>query len=107
MTEKLARKIYGSFLVLKSNKTESGSSTESERRKLSSVLSHMTDGVIATDRKGDIILLNDPAEKMLNVSRETALDQSVLEVLGIQEEFTLDHLYEEPDSVLLDFSTRN
>ncbi|PEB42992.1 cell wall metabolism sensor histidine kinase WalK [Bacillus pseudomycoides] len=83
------------------------SSTESERRKLSSVLSHMTDGVIATDRKGDIILLNDPAEKMLNVSRETALDQSVLEVLGIQEEFTLDHLYEEPDSVLLDFSTRN
>ncbi|PFD98999.1 cell wall metabolism sensor histidine kinase WalK [Bacillus cereus] len=83
------------------------SSTESERRKLSSVLSHMTDGVIATDRKGDIILLNDPAEKMLNVSRETALDQSVLDVLGIQEEFTLDHLYEEPDSVLLDFSTRN
>jgi len=83
------------------------SSTESERRKLSSVLSHMTDGVIATDRKGDIILLNDPAEKMLNVSRETALDQSVLEVLGIQEGFTLDHLYEEPDSVLLDFSTRN
>ena len=43
---------------------------------------------------------------MLNVSRETALDQSVLEVLGIQEEFTLDHLYEEPDSVLLDFSTK-
>ncbi|MCM3736306.1 cell wall metabolism sensor histidine kinase WalK [Bacillus cytotoxicus] len=83
------------------------SSTESERRKLSSVLSHMTDGVIATDRKGDIILLNDPAEKMLNVSRETALDQSVLEILGIQEEYTLDNLYEEPDSIILDFSTRN
>ena len=83
------------------------SSTESERRKLSSVLSHMTDGVIATDRKGDIILLNDPAEKMLNVSRETALDQSILEILGIQEEYTLDNLYEEPDSVILDFSTRN
>lgn len=83
------------------------SSTESERRKLSSVLSHMTDGVIATDRKGDIILLNDPAEKMLNVSRETALDQSILEILGIEEEYTLDNLYEEPDSVILDFSTRD
>ena len=83
------------------------SSTESERRKLSSVLSHMTDGVIATDRKGDIILLNDPAEKMLNVSRETALDQSILEILGIQEEYTLENLYEEPDSVILDFSTRD
>lgn len=96
-----------SFNNLSKKLQQARSSTESERRKLSSVLSHMTDGVIATDRKGDIILLNDPAEKMLNVSRETALDQSVLEVLGIQEEFTLDHLYEEPDSVLLDFSTRN
>lgn len=96
-----------SFNNLSKKLQQARSSTESERRKLSSVLSHMTDGVIATDRKGDIILLNDPAEKMLNVSRETALDQSVLDVLGIQEEFTLDHLYEEPDSVLLDFSTRD
>ncbi|MGI2727847.1 cell wall metabolism sensor histidine kinase WalK [Bacillus cytotoxicus] len=96
-----------SFNNLSKKLQQARSSTESERRKLSSVLSHMTDGVIATDRKGDIILLNDPAEKMLNVSRETALDQSILEILGIQEEFTLDHLYEEPDSVLLDFSTRN
>lgn len=82
-------------------------STESERRKLTSVLSHMTDGVIATDRNGYIILLNDPAEKMLNVSRETALDQPILEILGIQDEYTLDNLFEEPDSVLLDFSTRD
>lgn len=74
-----------SFNNLSKKLQQARSSTESERRKLSSVLSHMTDGVIATDRKGDIILLNDPAEKMLNVSRETALDQSVL----------------------LDFSTRN
>ncbi|MDM5157573.1 cell wall metabolism sensor histidine kinase WalK [Bacillus sp. DX1.1] len=96
-----------SFNNLSKKLQQARSSTESERRKLSSVLSHMTDGVIATDRKGDIILLNDPSEKMLNVSRETALDQSILEVLGIQEEFTLDHLYEEPDSVLLDFSTRD
>ncbi|MBO9131344.1 cell wall metabolism sensor histidine kinase WalK [Bacillus sp. 165] len=81
-------------------------STESERRKLTSVLSHMTDGVIATDRKGRIILLNDPAEEMLNVSRETALDQSILDILGIQEDYTLGYLFEEPDSVLLDFSTR-
>lgn len=64
-----------SFNNLSKKLQQARSSTESERRKLSSVLSHMTDGVIATDRKGDIILLNDPAEKMLNVSRETALDQ--------------------------------
>ncbi|GAA3318248.1 hypothetical protein GCM10020331_020250 [Ectobacillus funiculus] len=60
----------------------------------------MTDGVIATDRKGYIILLNDPAEKLLNVSRETALDQPITKILGIEEEYTLDNLYEEPDSVI-------
>ncbi|MFD3450541.1 cell wall metabolism sensor histidine kinase WalK [Microbacteriaceae bacterium 4G12] len=109
-------KVYGhdeigqlalAFNNLSKKLQQARASTESERRKLTSVLSHMTDGVIATDRKGHIILLNDPAEKMLNVSRETALDQSILEILGIQEEYTLDHLFEEPDSVLLDFSTRD
>ncbi|MCP8971234.1 cell wall metabolism sensor histidine kinase WalK [Ectobacillus ponti] len=108
-------KVYGydeigqlalAFNNLSKKLQQARASTESERRKLTSVLSHMTDGVIATDRKGRIILLNDPAEKMLNVSRETALDQPILEVLGIQEEYTLDNLFEEPDSVLLDFSTR-
>ena len=38
---------------------ESQSSTESERRKLASVLENMTDGVIATDRKGRVSLIND------------------------------------------------
>ncbi|WP_416827922.1 cell wall metabolism sensor histidine kinase WalK [Ectobacillus polymachus] len=109
-------KVYGfdeigqlavAFNNLSKKLQQARSSTESERRKLTSVLSHMTDGVIATDRNGYIILLNDPAEKMLNVSRETALDQPILEILGIQDEYTLDNLFEEPDSVLLDFSTRD
>ncbi|MFX3623278.1 MAG: cell wall metabolism sensor histidine kinase WalK [Ectobacillus sp.] len=108
-------KVYGhdeigqlalAFNNLSKKLQQARASTESERRKLTSVLSHMTDGVLATDRKGRIILLNDPAEKMLNVSRETALDLPIMEVLGIQEEYTLDNLFEEPDSVLLDFSTR-
>ncbi len=109
-------KVYGydeigqlalAFNNLSKKLLQARASTESERRKLTSVLSHMTDGVIATDRKGRIILLNDPAEKMLNVSRETALDQQILEMLGIEEEYTLDQLFQEPDSVLLDFSTRD
>ena len=40
---------------------ESQSTTESERRKLASVLENMTDGVIATDRKGRVSLINDSA----------------------------------------------
>ena len=40
---------------------EAQSMTEGERKKLSSVIAYMTDGVIATNRNGAIILLNTPA----------------------------------------------
>lgn len=86
---------------------EAHATTEGERRKLSSVLAHMTDGVIATDRKGRVILINDPAADMLDVSRETALSQSIVSLLGIEDEYTFESLLDEQDSVILDFSTNN
>ncbi len=84
---------------------ESQASTESERRKLSSVLSYMTDGVIATDRKGRIILINEPAAKMLDVSRETVLSEPIIQLLGLKDKYTFDELLEERESVILDYST--
>jgi two-component system, OmpR family, sensor histidine kinase VicK len=111
-------KVYGhdeigqlslAFNNLSKKLQQAHASTEGERRKLTSVLAHMTDGVIATDRKGRIILLNDPAEEMLNVSRETALNESILSILDLEQEegYSLESLFNEPDDVLLDFSTRN
>jgi two-component system, OmpR family, sensor histidine kinase VicK len=85
---------------------EAQATTEGERRKLSSVLAYMTDGVIATDRKGRIILVNDPACDMLNVSRETVLAQSILTGLGIEEEYTFERILQETESLVLDFSTK-
>ncbi|UII55934.1 cell wall metabolism sensor histidine kinase WalK [Cytobacillus spongiae] len=85
---------------------EAQATTEGERRKLSSVLSYMTDGVIATDRKGRVILINEPAAKMLDVSRETVLSNSIVSLLGLDEEYTFEDLLEERDSVILDYSTQ-
>ncbi|MFC3886322.1 cell wall metabolism sensor histidine kinase WalK [Bacillus songklensis] len=82
---------------------EAQATTEGERRKLSSVLAHMTDGVIATDRKGKIILINDPAANMLNVSRETVLSEPIVNLLGLEETYTFEDLLEK-DSLILDFS---
>ena len=48
---------------------ESQASTEGERRKLESVLENMTDGVISTDRKGRVVLINDAALRMLRSNR--------------------------------------
>ncbi|MFD2443667.1 cell wall metabolism sensor histidine kinase WalK [Bacillus sp. CGMCC 1.16607] len=86
---------------------EAQATTEGERRKLSSVLSYMTDGVIATDRKGRVILINEPAAKMLNVSRETVLSQSIVSLLGLEDEYSFEDLLAEQDSVILDYSTKN
>jgi two-component system, OmpR family, sensor histidine kinase VicK len=79
--------------------------TESERRKLRSVLTYMTDGVIATDRDGAIILMNDRAEEMLNISRQNALGTSLMELLRLNTNYTWEELYNEYESMLLDFST--
>ena len=79
---------------------EAQSTTESERRKLSSVLSYMTDGVIATDRKGRVILINDQGAKMLGVSRETILSTSIVSLLDLENDYTFDELISETGNVL-------
>jgi len=84
---------------------EAQSTTEGERRKLATVLANMTDGVIATDRKGRIILINDPALRLLRISRETVMHRPVSSVLGIESEYAFEDLIHMKDSVNLDFST--
>lgn len=86
---------------------EAQATTEGERRKLSSVLAHMTDGVIATDRKGRVILINDPAAAMLNVSRETVLSDPVVSLLDLEETHTFESLLANQESLILDFSTKS
>lgn len=107
-------KIYGldeigqlamTFNNLSKKLQEAQATTEGERRKLSSVLSFMTDGVIATDRKGRVILINEPAANMLNVSRETILSTPILSLLGIEEEYTFEDLLIEKESIILNYST--
>lgn len=85
---------------------EAQAMTEGERRKLSSVLSYMTDGVIATDRKGRVILINEPAAEMLNVSRETVLSQPIVSLLDLDDTNSFEDLLEEKDSIILDYSTK-
>ncbi len=79
--------------------------TEGERKKLASVIAHMTDGVIATNRDGQVILINNPALEMLNVSRGTINQTNITELLGISEEYTFESLIEEQESLVLDTGT--
>lgn len=52
-----------------------------ERNKLQAILTSMTDGVIAIDREGHILLINPTVEKMFNVRLEEIMGKSVIEVI--------------------------
>ena len=84
---------------------ESQESTEAERRRLDSVLSHMSDGVIATDRRGNITIINETASEFVDVSAEKAIGNSILDVLKIRDDYSLRDLIENQDELMLDFSS--
>ncbi|STX11237.1 Sensor histidine kinase YycG [Kurthia zopfii] len=107
-------KVYGndeigqlavSFNHLTNRLQEVHSTTEGERRKLASVLTNMTDGVIATDRKGKIILINTPAQKLLASENNELMGRSITEVLSVDDEYTFEDLIHMQDSINLDFSS--
>lgn len=79
--------------------------TESERQRLDSILKHMTDGVIATDRRGKIVIINSRALNFLSLTQEEALGHSIMEVLELRDKFTFRELFETQEEVMMDFST--
>lgn len=85
---------------------EAQSTTEAERRKLASVLTNMTDGVIATDRKGRVILINDPAIRLLRIPREMVLNRPITSVLGIDNAHSFEDLIHLKEALNLDLSTQ-
>lgn len=86
---------------------ESREQSESERRRLDSVLTHMSDGVLATDRRGNITIINDMAAEFLNVdSVDQVKGLSILDVLDIREDYTLRDLLENQDTIYLDMSAQ-
>ena len=62
---------------------------KSERRRLHSVLTHMTDGVVATDRRGLITTINDMAQSMLNCTQEDVLGKKLTTVLDLEDNFRM------------------
>ncbi|MDB7773724.1 cell wall metabolism sensor histidine kinase WalK [Lactiplantibacillus plantarum] len=84
---------------------ESQESTEAKRRRLDSVLSHMSDGVIATDRRGNITIINETASDFMDVTAEKAIGNSILDILKIRDDYSLRDLIENQDELMLDFSS--
>ncbi len=61
---------------------ESQEISEAEQRRLNSVLSHMSDGVLATDRQGNITVVNETALQLLELDDDdNVIGKSLLDIL--------------------------
>ena len=80
---------------------------EQESKRLHSILSYMTDGVLATNRRGKIIMINDMAKKQLGVQKEDVLNKSILELLKIEDEYELRDLITQVPELMIDSQDAN
>ena len=80
---------------------------EQESKRLHSILSYMTDGVLATNRRGQITMINDMAKKQLGIVKEEALNKSILELLKIEEEYELRDLITQIPELMIDSQNAN
>ena len=80
---------------------------EQESKRLNSILSYMTDGVLATNRRGKITMINDMAKKQLGVQKEEVLNKSILELLKIEDEYDLRDLITQIPELMIDSQDAN
>ncbi len=74
---------------------------EQESKRLHSILSYMTDGVLATNRRGQITMINDMAKRQLGVESDDALNQNILELLKIENEYELRDLITQSPELMI------
>jgi len=80
---------------------------EQETKRLTSILSYMTDGVLATNRRGQIIMINDMASKQLGVDPEEVQNTSILDLLDIADEYDLRDLITKMPELMIDSQDEN
>ena len=93
--------LAGSFNILSKRVQEAQANTESEKKRLDSVITHMSDGIIATDRRGRIRVVNDMALDMINMRGEDIYGESMLKLLGLDREMHLEDIQEMNESQLM------
>ena len=76
-------------------------SHEEEKERLASILSNMSDGVIAADEAGKVILMNRRAQNILELSAAQVIGKPIDEVLGLGKELSLTEQSDHNNSLML------
>lgn len=79
--------------------------TETERRKLATIIESMMDGIITTDTNGKVILINTSAGDMIDApENEILIGKDALKLLNIPEYESIGEIIEAEDSLLVNVS---
>lgn len=79
--------------------------TETERRKLATIIESMMDGIITTDTNGKVILINTSAGDMIDApDNEILIGKDALKLLNISEYESIGEIIEAEDSLLVNAS---
>ena len=94
-------RLYDKVLTLGESVETAKYSLENQRNQLTSVLTYMVDGVIATDRRGNVVLANNAALSFLDTTSTDIQDKPLVELLGIEDEYSFyDLLEKEPEIIV-------
>ena len=75
--------------------------TETERRKLATIIESMMDGIITTDTNGKVILINTSAGDMIDApENEILIGKDALKLLNISEYESIGEIIEAEDSFI-------
>jgi len=77
---------------------------EDERRRLSSVLSNMSDGVISTDESGAVTLMNEAAGRLIGLNPDDVIGDYLVDVLQLEGKILDITELQESGSMIIDFS---
>lgn len=80
---------------------------EQEKRRISSILAYMSDGVMAADRMGRVIMVNETAQKQLGLASKTTEQRDLLEILGIGEEYSFRDLLAQTPEIVIEHDNEN
>lgn len=79
--------------------------TETERRRLATIIESMMDGIITTDTNGKVILINTSAGDMIDApENEILIGKDALKLLNISEYESIGEIIEADDSLLVNAS---
>ncbi|GBG96480.1 ATP-binding protein [Lactococcus termiticola] len=84
--------IYEQSQALKQNLSLPTDRLEDQVQQLDNILSYITAGLIATDRKGQIILANSPVESLLDVDIQSISCYNLLELLNLSDQYSFHQL---------------